>query len=80
MAKDTDKKVQQAIKPIATCNQPIQVVTNYDNLKQNNDILSQSEIEGLILTIRGLQVLIDRDLAELFGVKTKRLNEQVNVI
>lgn len=77
MAKETDNKVRQAIEPIATCNQPIQVVTNFDNLKQNNNIISQSEIEGLILTIRGLQVLIDRDLAELFGVKTKRLNEQV---
>lgn len=34
-------------------------------------------IEGRIITLRGLQVMIDRDLAELYGVDTKRLNEQV---
>ena len=34
-------------------------------------------IESRILTIRGLRVMIDSDLAELYGVPTKRLNEQV---
>lgn len=34
-------------------------------------------IENRILTLRGKQVMIDRDLAELHGVETKRLNEQV---
>lgn len=32
---------------------------------------------GKILLIRGKKVMIDRDLAELYGVPTKRLNEQV---
>ena len=34
-------------------------------------------IENLILEIRGQQVMLDRDLARLYGVETKRLNEQV---
>lgn len=34
-------------------------------------------IENRILTLRGKQIMIDRDLAELYGVDTKRLNEQV---
>ena len=34
-------------------------------------------IKSRILTIRGVQVMLDRDLAELFGVATRRLNEQV---
>ena len=34
-------------------------------------------IENRIITIRGVQVILDRDLAELYGVKTSRLNEQV---
>jgi hypothetical protein len=39
---------------------------------------SDSElIRARILTIRGVQVMLDRDLAELYGVPTKRLNEQV---
>ena len=34
-------------------------------------------IKSRIHTIRGVQVMLDRDLAELFGVATRRLNEQV---
>ncbi|MFT4313376.1 MAG: ORF6N domain-containing protein [Candidatus Woesearchaeota archaeon] len=34
-------------------------------------------LKDKIHTIRGKQVMLDRDLAELHGVKTKRLNEQV---
>ena len=35
------------------------------------------EIENLILTIRGKQVMLDRDLARLYGVETKVLNQAV---
>ncbi len=41
------------------------------------EIVRTDIIQSRIFAIRGLQVMIDRDLAELFGVKTKRLNEQV---
>jgi len=34
-------------------------------------------IRNKIYTIRGIQVMFDRDLAELYNVPTKRLNEQV---
>lgn len=34
-------------------------------------------IEMKILLIRGQKVMLDSDLAELYGVTTKRLNEQV---
>lgn len=34
-------------------------------------------VDSLILTIRGQKVLLDADLAAVFGVPTKRLNEQV---
>ena len=40
-------------------------------------ILDDQTIHSLIFTIRGKQVMIDRDLAELYQVQTKRLNEQV---
>jgi hypothetical protein len=36
-----------------------------------------SSIEDRILLIRGLRVMLDEDLAEVYGVTTKRLNEQV---
>lgn len=39
--------------------------------------LSSKQIESKILTIRGVQVMLDRDIAELYGIPTGRLNEQV---
>lgn len=43
----------------------------------NCDHFPQLSVESRIFTIRGVQVIIDKDLAELYGVSTKRLNEQV---
>ena len=34
-------------------------------------------ITSKIYLIRGMKVMLDRDLAELYGVETKRLKEQV---
>ena len=39
--------------------------------------LSQDDIKNKIYTIRGVQVMLDRDIAQLYGVETRRLNEQV---
>ena len=40
-------------------------------------LLPQKEIENRIFTLRSLQVMIDRDLAEIYGVETKVLNQAV---
>jgi len=40
-------------------------------------IIPKERIERKILLIRGQKVMLDADLAELYGVTTKRLNEQV---
>jgi len=42
-----------------------------------NALLLQKEIEDKIYLIRGRKVMLDKELAELYGVSTKRLNEQV---
>ena len=41
------------------------------------DLITRDDLRAKIFTIRGVQVMIDRDLAELYGVEVKRLNEQV---
>jgi len=41
------------------------------------DIVADEIVMSKILHIRGKKVMIDSDLAELYGVTTKRLNEQV---
>ena len=40
-------------------------------------IIPVERIEHAILLIRGQRVMLDADLARLYGVSTKRLNEQV---
>lgn len=55
--------------------------SSIQNLSGNESVTYRDRpplpIESRILTLRGKQVMIDRDLAELYGVDTKRLNEQV---
>ncbi len=41
------------------------------------DLIKNKDLQSKIFTIRGIQVMLDRDLAELFNVEVKRLNEQV---
>lgn len=57
----------------------VKVVTKHDNPKLDVAIcdIEQIRIEPLIHLIRGQQVILDRDLALLYGVETRRLNEQV---
>lgn len=39
---------------------------------------SKKPIESLILNVRNQKVMLDADLAELYGVPTKRFNEAFN--
>ncbi len=41
------------------------------------DIVPIEKIASKIYLIRGVKVMLDRDLAELYSVETKRLKEQV---
>jgi ORF6N domain len=40
-------------------------------------LIPDEVVMNKIIIIRGIKVTVDRDLAELYGVTTKRLNEQV---
>jgi len=62
------------------------VVAKCDHLKNNKIGMANNKIAvsipdelviNKIIVLRGNKVMIDRDLAELYGVTTKRLNEQV---
>ena len=69
MAKEREEIKNEANEPVANCDQlPLAV---------EQQLSGQEEIERLILNVRGQQVMVDRDLAFLYGVETKRLNEQV---
>jgi hypothetical protein len=44
---------------------------------KKEEALITRDVESLIITMRNQKVIIDRDLAEIYGVETRRLNEQV---
>ena len=69
MANDIEHKNENEL--IANGNQANTSTTN------NNEYEIVGNIEPLIKVIRGQQVMLDRDLAMLYGIETKRLNEQV---
>ena len=42
-----------------------------------NEIIKYEDVERKILSVKGYSVLLDFDVAELYGVETKRINEAV---
>ena len=46
-------------------------------MDESKSVVPVGKIENRILLIKGEKVIIDADLAEFYGVPTKRLNEQV---
>lgn len=66
----TKEKIDGEVnEPVAICGQL--------PMTAEQQLSGQEEIAQLIMNIRGMQVMVDRDLAVLYGVETKRLNEQV---
>ena len=47
------------------------------SIKSASQVVPEEVIMNKIFLIRGHKVMLDRDLAELYGVLTKRLKEQV---
>jgi len=47
-------------------------------MKKEITILEQEDIKDKIHTIRGVQVMLDRDLAGLYGIETRALKQAVN--
>ena len=74
MAKISKKKEGETKKVVANCDHPDEVIAICENPQENS--LSQYDIEKLIVAVRGEQVLIDQDIARIYGVTTGRLNEQ----
>ena len=61
------KNIKKQDEPVANCDQF--EITNCD--------IKNIRIEDLIRTIRGQQVMLDSDLAMLYGVETRSLNQSV---
>ena len=88
MAKKQKIIKEQKSEPGTNCDQSLELVANSDQLVKvdanSNQQLAVTNldrkninIESFIRTIRGQKVMVDFDLAMLYGVQNKRLNEQV---
>ena len=66
MKKQTKKPSKAGLLPEAIAIAPKEVVANCDH-----------QIAGRIRLIRGIQVMLDWDIAELYGVETRTLNQAV---
>ena len=80
------KKSKGKIEPVTICDpsvemqdKPAKIAATGDNFHSEiaNCNIQSTRIESMIRLIRGHQVIIDRDLAILYNVETRRLNEQV---
>ncbi len=46
-------------------------------MEENTEIMTVDSIRNKVYVIRGQQVMLDQDLADIYGYEVKRLNEQV---
>ena len=82
MDKQSNKKKKEQKRlsePVTNCDQSNELITNCDQLNDTEEItpMEEMDIANLIVVVRGQQVLIDRDIAMLYKVETKHLNERV---
>ena len=45
--------------------------------EKTKELIHENQILKIVLVIRGKKVILDSDLAALYGVETRRLNEQI---
>jgi hypothetical protein len=74
-----NKMKKKEAEPVTNCDQLGKPVAKCDLLDNPIEKVSDEEIDiaKLIVVVRGQQVLIDRDIAMLYKVETKHLNERV---
>lgn len=56
---------------------PLGIIGLMENQVQNTETSVIDEVTQKIFSVRGRKVMLDIDIASLYGVSTKRLNEQV---
>ena len=65
------------MEPVANYDLSTEEVANCDHPETTERILSVHDIEKMIVTFRGVQVMIDRDLAFLYQEEVKQMNRHV---
>ena len=73
------KENSESEEPVTICDQSKELVVHHDQFDDVVEITPEEEIDiaKLIVVVRDQQVLMDRDIAMLYKVETKHLNERV---
>ncbi len=51
------------------------MVVGGKSIKEDSGMVPKVNIQSMIFTIRGVQVMVNRDLASVYGVETKVLDQ-----
>ena len=46
-------------------------------MEETKELITTDDIRSKVYTIRGQQVMLDKDFAEIYGYEVKKLNQQV---
>ena len=46
-------------------------------MEETKELITTDDIRSKVYTIRGQQVMLDKDLAEIYGYEVKKLNQQI---
>ena len=49
-------------------------------MEETKELITTDDIRSKVYIIRGQQVMLDKDLAEIYGYEVKKLNQQVKEI
>ena len=60
------------------CGAPVEITEDIIPISEETELLKPNAIEKKIIVLRDTPVLLDSDVAEIYGVETKRINEAVS--
>ena len=71
------KEISDKAQSCPNCGAPVEITEDIIPISEETEILKPNEVEKKIIVLRDVPVLLDSDVAELYGVETMRINEAV---
>ena len=79
---ECNKEISDRAKSCPHCGAPIEnevveMIEDIEPISVETEILKLNEVEKRIIVLRDMPIIMDSDVAEIYGVETKRINEAV---
>jgi RNA polymerase subunit RPABC4/transcription elongation factor Spt4 len=71
------REISDKAQSCPNCGAPVEITEDIIPISEETEILKPNAIEEKIIVLRNMPVLLDSDVAEIYGVETKRINEAV---